>query len=129
MHNLNIVGTGESPEIHFDFDKGIFRINGRLVSVASTNNKFFIPLIQKVNEYAKSPCEETKLFIEMEYCSSAGLKNLYQLLRIFDQIYQEGKTVSFEWRFFLDDEDGKDKGMYFKKLLHMPVKLVMYNNE
>jgi hypothetical protein len=129
MENIFIQGTSQNPTVDLNFEQGTFRFAGRLISLASTDNKFFNPLNEKAIEYCKNPCNETKITIDLEYCSSAGLKNLFQFLKIFDRMYEEGKNVSFEWRFFKDDEDGKDKGLYFKRLLRMPVKLIMYSND
>jgi hypothetical protein len=129
MENIKIQGSENNPQIEFDFQNGIFKIAGRLVSVASSEHKFFVPLLEKISEYSKNPCPETKVFIDLEYCSSAGIKNMFQLLKMFDHLHLDGKNVSVEWRFFIDDEDGKDKGMYFKRLLNLPIKVVMYSNE
>jgi hypothetical protein len=129
MDKLKIPGSDITPRIDFDFENGMFKISGRLVSIASAEYKFFTPLMEKISEYAKNPCQETIISIDLEFCSSAGIKNMFQLLKLFDQMYLEGKNVSVEWLFFIDDEDGKDKGMYFKKLLNLPVKVVMYSNE
>jgi hypothetical protein len=129
MESIKVPGSDNNPQIDFDFHKGIFKISGRLVSVASSEHKFFVPLLEKISEYSKSPCPETKVFIDLEYCSSAGIKNMFQLLKMFDHLHLDGKNVEVEWRFFIDDEDGKDKGMYFKKLLNLPIKVVMYSND
>jgi len=129
MENIRIKGSSLEPNIDFDFEKGMFKISGRLVSVASSNNKFFIPLIDSISEYCKNPCPETRIILNFEFCSSSGFKNIFQVLKVFDILYAEGKSVSFEWHFASDDEDGRDKGLYIKRLVNMPVKMVVYTNE
>ena len=128
MENLIIHGSHIVPKVDFNPVSGLLKISGRMVSISSQEYQFFIPVVEWLRLYSENPSHKTRLVVDMEFCSSAGIKNLYQLFRILEEMHGQGKDVSVEWRYAKDDDDAMDKGNYFKQLLSLPFDLVVHSH-
>jgi hypothetical protein len=126
MDHLIIQGSNINPAIDFNGHTGVFSIRGRLVSVASQEYTFFKPLLEWVDRYSLEPAETTRLIVDLEFCSSAGIKNLMRLFKILEEIYHDGFDVGIEWKYYRDDEDAKEKGQNFTRLLKLPFKISLH---
>jgi hypothetical protein len=85
------------------------------------------PIIEWFEKYSLAPAVETRLIADLEYCSSSGMKNLYRLFKMLEEVFEDGYKVSVEWKYYADDDDSKEKGMHFSSLLKLPFIVILHN--
>ncbi|MGM0498024.1 MAG: SiaC family regulatory phosphoprotein, partial [Bacteroidota bacterium] len=56
--------TKRTPEVLFDLNKGVFKIAG--TSQPYDVNKFYFPLMRKIDHYLDSPCKQTHLIFNLD---------------------------------------------------------------
>jgi hypothetical protein len=120
MNALIISGTKSIPSVDFNPETGILMVKGRLISASNQELQFFMPIIQWLKSYSLKPAAETRMIINFEFCSSSGIKSMYNIFKMLDDMYDDGLKVSVEWKYYPDDEDSKEKGVQFSKLLKLP---------
>lgn len=117
--------TDETPEVHFNKDAGVFKINGK--SLPEDAAEFYEPLLDWVDEYAQSPLKKTQFHIHLFYFNTASSKLLLDLFVRFEEIHLKGKelgnTVHITWFFDEDDEDMEDAGIDFRDVIEIPFTL------
>jgi len=115
---IKIAVTDTTPEVIFDFKKGILSLTGK--SIPEDPTTFFHPLIKLVEEYVANPSAENIVTIEMEYFNTPSAKYLMEILNKFEGIAGKGNKVTVNWRYEKADNDmlqaGKDYEAYLKKL-------------
>lgn len=121
MNNLFIPRTGKTPDIFFDADRGILEIKGR--SIPENSVAFYAPVMQWLNDYEKSPQDETKLVVRLEYFNTSSSKCLIDIFRKLEQLHYQETTVKVVWYYEEEDEDMKESGEDFRDLVSMPVVL------
>ena len=128
MENFILQPTHLIPSIHLDHKTGAFTIGGRLISVSGQEYVYFKAFIEWLNEYALSPAPTTNLDIDLEYCSSGGMKFIFQLFKTLESMHANGLKVEVIWRYHLDDEDSWEKGVQFQKLFNFPFEVLAHSN-
>jgi hypothetical protein len=78
-----------------------------------------------LDEYAKSPVPKTQFKFELEYFNTSSSKNILEILKKLEKIYQDGHDIQITWYYDEDDEDMEETGEDYKALLSVPVELVM----
>jgi len=129
MENFIIEGTHIVPTINFDSDTGVLKINGRLISISGQEYQYFRPLIDWINKYSLEPAKKTNLDIDLEYCSSGGMKVIFQLFKILEKMYNDGNDVSIVWHYYIDDEDSEEKGSQFQRLFKLPFQVLAHSKD
>jgi len=84
LNSLKIAGTEDLPEVIFDIERNVFRLNGR--SLPEDSYEFYHPLISWMDEYVKNPNPVTVFQISLEYFNSSSLKQIFYLLSKLDII-------------------------------------------
>ena len=85
MKELVIEKTGKTPFLNFDPKSGILKIIGR--SIPENPEEFFSKLFEWVNDYFKSPQEETLVNVQLEYINSGSSKFILEFFQLFQVIY------------------------------------------
>ncbi len=129
MESFILQSTHLIPSINFDPVSGDFKIGGRLISVSGQEYKYFKDFIEWITEYALNPAKKTTLDIDLEYCSSGGMKFIFQLFKILDKMHTIGNDVAVTWHYYLDDEDSWEKGVQFQKLFNLPFEVVAHHKD
>ncbi len=127
MQKFTIAGSHVVPSVDFDADNGLLKITGLLVSVSSQEYQFFVPIIDWLEDYSLKPAAKTRMIVDMEFCSSAGTKNLFQVFKILQDLNKKGHDVLITWKYHADDEDSRDKGIDIKKLLDLPFEVTVHS--
>ena len=123
MEGIRLAASDKTPGVVFDPVSGTWEISG--CSIHENADRFFIPLIDQAEHYAKQPAKRTVIRIALSYFNSSTAKYLLDLLRALDEIHATGKgSVHLEWQFEEGDLDTMEAGEDYKGLLEMPVKLV-----
>lgn len=114
MEALNIKGTEDTPQIHFDKAGALFEISGR--SLPEDAAGFFKPVLAWLDAYKASPNPTTPFSIKLEYFNTASSKLILDILSKIEAI--PGAKVL--WFHFSDDEDMKEAGEEFSELVEIP---------
>lgn len=123
MSRFHLASTDKTPEVLFDTEKGMLRIEG--CSIHENAEGFFRPLIEQAEAYAKQPARSTTVWISLSYFNSSSSKYLLDLLKVMDEIHLSGTSqVEMEWHHASDDLDMEEAGADYRSLLEMPVRLV-----
>lgn len=121
MENLDLQGTNKTPTLIFDAQKGTFLIEGR--SIPENSIGFYKPIFEWMDDYIKSPCQETSLDVKLEYFNTSSSKCLVEIFRKLERIHEEGHKVQINWFFEEDDEDMEESGEDFQEIIDVPIKM------
>jgi hypothetical protein len=124
MENFIVNGTHNLPAIFLDPDIGAFAMKGRLLSISDEQFLTFQNMLEWINQYALQPAKTTNFDIDLEFCSSGGIKFIFQIFKILETVHIKGNPVSIVWHYEPDDDDNGDKGYQLQKLLKIPVTVV-----
>ena len=121
-----------SPKVVFDPTKNIFEISGE--SRPENTSKFYVPLLEWLTQYQSVLYWEkdkvnnipTKTFeFKLDYFNSTSAKFIMDLLMQLDKMAQEGYPILVKWFYDKRDEDMKESGEEFSKLLKkLPIEFV-----
>lgn len=124
MLPIDIPGTEKTPSILFDPTEGVLELKG--ISIPENAERFYRPLIEKLEIYTKDPAKRTTIKIIMRYFNSSSAKYILDLLRVLDEAHVAGiGEVVLEWYHDADDLDMEETGNDYKTLLDMPVNLMV----
>ncbi|MBL4577695.1 MAG: DUF1987 domain-containing protein [Flavobacteriales bacterium] len=122
MENLEQEGSFKLPKLSLNADTGVLEIEGK--SIPERTSEFYDPVLAWIDEYLKSPKEETTLNIKLEYCNSSSTRYLMDILERFESMFKEGKKVVINWHYEEDDEDMFDLGQSYSIPLTVPINLI-----
>ena len=123
MEPYLLPATDKTPEVRFLSAEGLLEITG--CSIHENADRFFRPLLEKVEVYARQPARHTLVRLTLTYFNSSSAKYVLDLLKILDEIHASGLgKVSLEWCYEEGDLDMQEAGEDYKGLLDMPVRLV-----
>ncbi len=123
MKPLKIESTHKTPKVYLDPEEGVFEISGR--SIPEDSVGFYKPILEWLDEYGKNPNEKTEFKFELEYFNTSSSKNILELLKRLEEIYEKGHDVKVIWYYDEDDEDMEETGEDYQALLKVPVELIM----
>ncbi|MBS1234075.1 MAG: hypothetical protein H6R34_639, partial [Bacteroidetes bacterium] len=72
MEPINIEGTPKTPSVKFDKESGVMEIKGR--SIPENSIEFYKPLVDWLEDYAKSPLKRTQVDVQLEYFNTSSSK-------------------------------------------------------
>ena len=132
MNALLIDPSDFSPKVVFDPTKNLFEISGE--SRPENTSKFYVPLLEWLTQYQSVLYWEkdkvsnipTKVFeFKLDYFNSTSAKFIMDVLMQLDKMAQEGYPIKVKWFFDKRDEDMKESGEEFSKLLKkLPIEFV-----
>jgi hypothetical protein len=93
-------------------------------SIHENADRFFLPLLDHVEAYCRTPVPRTVVVFALTYFNSSSAKYLLDLLKVLEELHAAGQSrVELEWRYDEGDLDMQEAGEDFKGLLEFPVKL------
>jgi hypothetical protein len=122
MESLRIDPTENSPRIVLDATSGTFEIKGR--SYPENVTKFFAPIFEWFEEYAKQPGEKTVVGIFMEYHNTATSKTILNLLLLLKTIMESGNELLIQWHHMEFDDELLEDGEDLESMLGIPFEYV-----
>jgi SiaC family regulatory phosphoprotein len=123
MEPYHLSATDKTPEVRFDPADGLLEISG--CSIHENADRFFRPLLEKVETYARDPARQTVVRLTLTYFNSSSAKYVLDLLKLLDEAHATGAgRVSLEWFYAEGDLDMLEAGQDYRGLLDMPVKLI-----
>ncbi len=117
-NSIRIKATDDTPEVIFDRATNEFRLSGR--SLPEDAFDFYNPIIQWLNDYSKSPNENSVLTVSLDYFNSSSVKQILELISTFEAIIRSGKTAKVIWCYAADDDLMEIKGLEFQSMTNIP---------
>ncbi len=118
---LFIKGTSKTPEV--DFSPGVIQLSGR--SIPEDAVAFFEPIMKWIENYMKNPEKFTKVSFKIEYINSGSNRFVYNMLKMVDESFKQGNSITVNWYYEEDDDTIKNLGEDFQALLEVPINLVI----
>lgn len=111
MEEIYLKPTDKTPEVHFQFDEGIFLIRG--VSIPENTVDFYHTLIYSIKEYARSPQPKTSLRLAYEYFNTSTSAIILKLIQAMDNVKGDVEVV---WYCEEDDFEMEEVGADFSHM-------------
>lgn len=116
MENLYIQKTEDTPEIKFAPDEGHFEVAYR--SLPENAIDFYKPIFTWLENYMKTPKNETKFDFKLEYFNTASAKQIAKLLLILERL-SKVSDVLVRWHYDKEDSDMLASGKRYEKLIKL----------
>ncbi len=124
MDPIIISATEDTPGIRLDAGNDIFELSGR--SLPEDVSKFYGPILNWLDEYAKSPNDQTVFDFKLSYFNTASSKIILDILMKLEGIHNDGKDIAIKWYYPTDDEDMMEAGEEYADIVDIPIELVEY---
>ncbi len=126
MENYTLTPSPKTPRLYFNAGSGEFEISGR--SIPENSIEFYRPLMEWLEGYIASPSPKTMLNVNLEYFNTSSSKCLVEIFRKLEKL--NGKSeVKVLWHYEEEDEDMMESGDDFRKIIKIPIELVVIKND
>lgn len=115
------------PGILLDKESGKFKIYG--ISCPSNAFEFYDPLFKWFDQYLTEPLENTVLDFNLTYFNTSTAKFLFILMNKFVKLSRTGKDVKIRWFYNEVDDDMKEEGEEFEKILDLKFEYISIDSE
>lgn len=122
MEALHLDGTPKTPHVHFDPESGLLELKGR--SIPENSIDFYKPLIDWLDQYARSPRTKTALHVQLEYFNTSSSKCILDLFKKLEGVRATGNEVTVLWHYEADDEDMLEAGEDYAGIINIPFKTI-----
>ena len=119
--------TKNSPEIILDKEKGTFKIAGR--SIVEDPGVFYLPILNWLEEYIKSPLSKTNFVFDLEYFNSSSARQIMETIMLLEKLQKNGKAVKVSWLYEEGDEMSKERGDEIKLVSKLDFEIEEYPAE
>lgn len=124
MKNFYMEGLDKTPSINLDAESGEMEFSGK--SIPENSADLYEPVMEWIDQYLKTPAENTTFVVKLEYFNTSSSKYLLEIFRRFEELFKTGKKVAVQWYYELEDEDMQESGDDFRDILKIPVELIVY---
>jgi len=124
MNSIIIKAADDTPAITLDPASGVFEMKGR--SLPEDVVKFYTPVLEWLNEYAKSPNAQTVFDFKLTYFNTASSKIILDIMLKLGEIHEAGKNITIKWHYPSDDEDMEEAGIEYAEIVDIPIEMVEY---
>lgn len=124
MNTIDIQSTEFTPKVVLNPSSGKFEIAGE--SRPENSGKFYEPIIAWLEQYKLEASSGTPIAFEFkfEYFNSSSAKYILDILKQLNALNNKGCKVSIKWSYDSLDEDMKESGEEFAKLINVPFELI-----
>ena len=127
MEKYSIEGTHNTPDIVFDFKRGVLYISGR--SIPENSLEFYNPLFSAIDNYVNDPRDETNINIQLEYYNSSSSSCLLSVFKKLEKLNAKNGKVSVNWIYEENDEDILAAGKNFQGIIDLPFIMTPISDE
>jgi hypothetical protein len=133
MNKISLEATDFTPRILLDHITFTFEIIGE--SSPEDAKQFYSPVIKWIDDFGKylhflyqsNPAlvkKDLTFHFHLDYVTSSSLKNIYDLLLKIETLKAYTNNLKIKWMYDEGDDDMKDNGVEFSKMLKMPFEIV-----
>ncbi|MBS1569074.1 MAG: DUF1987 domain-containing protein [Bacteroidetes bacterium] len=122
MNNILLDGSPKTPTVHFDSSTGQLELRGR--SIPENSIEFYRPLIDWIDQYARTPQPSTQLRVQLEYFNTSSSKCILDLFKKLETVRNAGNEVQVLWHYEADDEDMLEAGEDYQAIINIPFKMI-----
>ncbi len=124
METLKIAATERSPEVDFDFKRGILSLRGE--SYPEDASAVFGPIFEALERFLPmAGAREIRIDFDLTYFNSSSAKALMNMFQMLDHAAANGARIVVSWFFAPDDDTMKEFGEDFSEdLEHVTFNLV-----
>ena len=116
MAKFELKETATTPNINFDSVSGILKIEGR--SIPENVIDFYHPVLRWIDDYSKTPNEQTEIHLKFEYFNTSSSKRIFDIMKKLEKMaIDSGQKVIINWYYEEDDEDIYFAGNDYKALI------------
>jgi len=123
MEPINIEPSVKTPKISFDAGSGALEIEGR--SIPENSTEFYKPVFEWLDTYIDSPSGNTEFAFKLEYFNTSSSKCILDVLRKLEKLHNNGNAVVVNWFYEEDDEDMKEAGENYQRIVTVPIQLTL----
>src|SRR3972149_2996005 len=124
MESIDIKGTYDTPGVVLDAENNCFEISGR--SYPEDTAEFYIPILEWIGNYIKSPNKKTVFSFKLDYFNSSSYKPFLDILLKLGEIKKKGFDLETQWHYKEGDMDIKEAGEEFAEIVDMPFSFPKY---
>ena len=122
MESISIEGTTKTPTVKLEPQSGTIEIKGR--SIPENSIEFYRPIVEWLDEYAKSPQKKTTVNIQLEYFNTSSSKCILDTFKKLESIKKARNEVIINWYYEEDDEDMLEAGEDYESIIRVPFKMI-----
>ena len=126
MKPLIVKGTEYSPEITFNPGSALFKISGE--SRPEDAGKLYGSVLRWLEEYLAEAKINSSSPLRLEfgllYFNTVSAKYILEILRLLQLSHSKGKNIRIVWYYKEKDEDIKESGEEFARLVNLPFEFV-----
>ncbi|MGM0496613.1 MAG: DUF1987 domain-containing protein [Bacteroidota bacterium] len=122
MESISIDGTTKTPTIKLEPSTGTIEIKGR--SIPENSIEFYRPIVEWLEEYAKTPQKKTTVNIQLEYFNTSSSKCILDIFKKLESIKKARNEVIINWYYEEDDEDMLEAGEDYESIIRVPFKMI-----
>jgi hypothetical protein len=123
MEPINIEPSVKTPKISFDDGSGALEIEGR--SIPENSTEFYKPVFEWLDAYIDAPSANTEFAFKLEYFNTSSSKCILDVLRKLEKLHINGNKVVVNWFYEEDDEDMKEAGENYQRIVSVPIQLTL----
>jgi len=123
MDTINIEPSVKTPKIVFDAGSGVLEIEGR--SIPENSTEFYKPIFEWLDSYIDTPGSNTEFNFKLEYFNTSSSKCILDVLRKLEKLHKNGNAVVVNWYYEEDDEDMKEAGENYQRIVTVPIELAL----
>lgn len=122
MIKLYIDETIESPAVVIDEELGLVEIKGN--STMENPVSFYQNLFNHLAKFLEEKEKELDINFRLVYFNTSSSKWIFQMLKILEGAYKNGKNINIKWICEEDDEVMLEAGEDYHSLLKMPFHII-----
>lgn len=124
MEPLIIKPTDRLLSVSLIPETGKFVFEGR--SLPENAKKFFISIMQWLEQYSLSPAAKTECSFKIEYFNSSSRKCFSDIFKVLDAIREKGHVVSIMWFFEAEDDELRKIGEAYEGMCDLDFQFLPY---
>ncbi|MCS6821493.1 MAG: DUF1987 domain-containing protein [Microscillaceae bacterium] len=118
MSDIYVEETQTTPEVNFDFRRGIFEIKG--VSIPEDTEHFYSSILEKLEDYARNlPTDKTQMNFKFIYINTSTSAVVAKIIKLLESINSVSHPVTVRWYYEEGDEDMRDLGYDFSTFTNL----------
>ena len=122
MELIKIEGTPKTPTVIMNNETGVIEIKGR--SIPENSIEFYKPIVDWLDEYAKTPAAKTLVNMQLEYFNTSSSKCILDVFKKLEVLKKNQNDVTINWYYEEDDEDMLEAGEDYESIIKVPFKMI-----